>query len=140
MPFMCDRRATQQVKIYVNKLFKNKNSGNKEIAKLITSYSHSTVLDIGSMFEKRGNPEYYVVSQVDSPFWVRAVHLPSTVQWIPDPHPLGFHTAIGHLSFIPDWNKAVGFSKKKIFSPFDRPYIKKRNKRFYFRAPFFMKV
>ena len=140
MPFMCDKRATQQVKIYVNKLFKNKNSQNKEIAKLITSYSHSTVLDIGSMFEKRGNPEYYVVSQVDSPFWVRAVHLPSTVQWIPDPHPLGFHTAIGHLSFIPDWNKAVRFSKKQIFSPFDRPYIKKRNKRFYFRAPFFMKM
>ena len=138
MPLVCDKRATQQVKIYVNKLFKNKNSGNKEIAKLITSYSHSTVIMMGSMFEKSRTPEYYVVSKVFSPFWVRAVYLPSTVLWTPNPHPLVFHTAIGHLSFTPDWNRASGFSKKRIFSPFDRPYIKKRNKRFYFRAPFFM--
>jgi hypothetical protein len=139
MHLVCDKRCTQQVTIYVNKLFKNKNSVHKVVAKLITSFSHTTVLDIGSMFEKMGTPEYYVISKVLSPYWVQAVHLPSTVYWTPNHHPLVFHTSIGHLSFIPDWDKASGFCKKKIFSPFDKPYIKKRNKRFFLRAPFLSK-
>ena len=137
MRIVCDKRATQQVKIFINKLLKNKDSGNKTIAEIITEFSHSTVIRMGSMFEKNGPPAYYVIGKIYSPFWVRAVYLPSTVQWIPNPVILS--TLMGHLTFIPDWNRATGFETKKIFSPFDRPYIKKRKKRYYFRAPFFFK-
>ena len=137
MQLVCDKRATQQLKIYINKIFENKNAVHLNIAGLITSYSHSTIVHVGSMFEKTRNPEYFVVSRVYSPFWVRAVFLPSRVEWIPYIHPFALNN-MGHLQFVPDWTKAAGFCKKKVFSPFHKPYIKKRNKRFYFKEPFFL--
>ena len=137
MPLVCDKRATQQVKIYINKLLKNKHSLHKDIAKIITSFSHSSVIHRGSMFEKKRPPEYFIVGNVYSPFWVFAVHLPSIIQWSPVPYVI--NTIFGHLAYVPDWNRSSGFRRKKIFSPFDRPYIKKRNTKYYFRAPFFLK-
>ena len=130
-----DKRATLQVRIFMNKLFGNKNSVNKSLAALITSFSHSTVVQYGTVFQRtKGTPEYYVIQKCHSPFWVTTVWMPSKVQIAVHPF-----FPLRNICFVPDWHRSGHFQKKKIFDPYGLPYIKKRNARFYFQVPFFLR-
>jgi len=134
-----DKRATLQVRIFMNKLFGNKNSVNKSLAKLITSYSHSTVVQYGTVFQRtKGTPEYYVIQKCHSPFWVTTAWMPSSIEYAVHPY-WERYRSFGNLCFVPDWHRATQFEKKKIFDPYGLPYIKKRNARFYFQVPFFLR-
>ena len=128
-----DKRATLQIRIAINRVLKNKNSINTTIAKLISQFSHRSVLRIASKFESVYPSEYYIISKVHSPFWATTVNMPSRVVFNQNEALRG--TNFGTLSFAPDWNKASCFHKKKIFDPFGHPYIKKRHRKFHLTRP-----
>ena len=123
-----DKRAVLAIKTQLNKFFKNKNSENLCIAKLIADYSHKSPLESGSRFESK-NCYFYIVKKTYSPFFAQVTFIPPTTSYFYDTqHPFA-------IWYRPNWTRASSFHKKKIFSPFQDPYIKKRNTRFYFQEP-----
>ncbi len=134
MRAVTDKRATLQIRIAINKILGNKNSVNTAIAKLISHFSHKTVLRIASKFECSFPSEYYVLSQVHSPFWATVVNMPSRVVFLQDEPLRG--TNFGSLRFAPDWARASNFHKKRIFDPYGKPFIKKRHRKFYLQEQF----
>jgi len=122
-----DKRATQAIKISLNKRFKNKNSENLQLAKIISQFSHKTILEAGSRFESR-DCFFYVVGKCYSPFWVCVTYAPPRASLFFTPE-FPFQ-----LWYQPDWTRASRFHKKKVFKPFSkRPFIKNRNRKFYFQ-------
>ena len=122
-----DKRATQAIKISLNKHLENKNSENLQLAKLISEFSHKTILDVGARFESE-DCFFYVVGKCYSPFWVNVTYVP--------PKSSIFYTAEYPFSlwYHPDWQRASRFHKKRIFKPFsNRPFIKNRNRKFFFQ-------
>ncbi len=124
-----DKRATLQIRIAINKILGNKNSINTRVAEIISNYSHGSFVKHASYFTCRSPVSYYVVNKMHSPFWATTVHLPArlAISQLPQHH----GSNIGELYFTPDWSAAIGFSRKRIFQPFTKPYIKKRQTRFY---------
>ena len=120
-----DTRATRAIKVCINKIFQNKNSVNLRIAKLISEYSHASVIKRGSVFQYASS-SFYMVNKVKSPFWVSITSIPP-VRIIMAPW--------GSLALVPSWKKASPFHMKKVFDPFKRPYLKKRGKRIYLKKP-----
>ena len=120
-----DKRATRAIKICLNKHFDNKNSENLEIAKIISSYSHQSILEMGSRFESK-NCYFYLVGKLFSPFWAHVTMMPprSSLFFTPE-FPF-------RMWYQPDFTRASSFHKKRIFAPFsDRPYIKNRNDKYF---------
>lgn len=121
-----DVRATNAIKIIINRTLKNKDSVNLDIAKCISSFSHSTILKYGSVFENIGS-NFFIVNKINSPFWVEITHIPPVRlllgQW-------------GGYILGPHWRYASTFHRKKVFNPFsNHPYLKKRGKRYWFKYP-----
>ena len=124
-----DVRATNTIKICINKILKNKDSVNLDIAKTISLFSHSTVIKYGSVFQTRSS-NFFIVNNVKSPFWVEIV-------WIP---PVIFHIGTwGRYIYTPHWAQASRFHNKKVFDPFGHPFLKKRGKKYYFKKPLYNK-
>ena len=119
-----DKRAIMSIKAAINKLLKNKNSENLCIAKTIALFSHKTVLEKGSRFESK-DCYFYIVNKTYSPFWAQVTYIPPVSNLFMD------ELRPWLIWYQPNWRYASRFHKKKIFSPFDRPYIKKRNTKFY---------
>ena len=119
-----DNRATNAIKICINRIQKNKKSVNLDIAKCISSFSHSTILKYGAVFQNY-NYNFFIVNKIDSPFWVEITHVP----------PFLLQTQIGfsHFVYIPQWGRASVFHKKKVFDPFGKPYLKKRGIKYWFQ-------
>ena len=128
-----DIRATTAIKISLNKILKNKNSENLCIAKTISEFSHKTPLEWGSRFESK-TCHFYIVNRLYSPFWAQVTFIPPVSSFFYDvTQPWG-------LWYRPNWPKASSFHKKKIFKPFSsRPYIKKRNTKFFFQDHRYLK-
>ena len=126
-----DKRATLQVRIAINRILKNKNSINTVLAKLITEFSHSTIVEKAFIFQACVPPRFYCIQKVHSPFWCTAVPMPSRISFYQSLDLVG--TNFGRLHFIPDWIRAGNFGKKRLFDPFHHPYIKCRNKKFFLK-------
>ena len=123
-----DQRAVLAIKVHLNKSFKNRNSENLCIANVIAGFSHRSPLRCGSRFES-DNCYFYIVKKAYSPYWAQVTYiLPTTSLFYDINHPFV-------VWYRPNWPKASSFHKKKIFSPFCDPYIKKRNTKFYFQDP-----
>ena len=121
-----DKRAVLAIKIQLNKITGNRNSGNLCIANLIAEFSHKSLLESGSRFESK-NCHFYIVKKTYSPFWAQVTFIPPTTSLFYDTqHPFA-------IWYRPNWPLASSFHKKKIFSQFHHPYIKKRNTKFYFQ-------
>ncbi len=120
-----DKRATRAIKISLNKRFKNKSSANLELAKIISEFSHKSVLEVGSRFESE-NCYFYILGKCLSPFWAKVTLMPPRASLFYTPEfPY-------RMWYQPDWTRASSFHKKKIFNPFsDRPYIKNRTHKFF---------
>ena len=124
MPVL-DTRAVLQVKSCINKILRNKNSINKLIAKTIVEFSHTSVLRKGSILECWPRMNFYMVSNLLSPFWVEVRHMPPRVDWI---------DVQQGLWYTPNFALAGPRHRKKIFEPFsNHPYIKKRTKHYMLR-------
>ena len=126
-----DKRAALQIRIAMNKILRNKNSINTEIANIICEYSHSTIVQKAFMFQYGSPPTFLCVSLVHSPFWITCLDMMGRVafyQTIPD-----IGTDFGHLHWVPDWQHCGKYRKKRLFDPFGEPYVKCRNRRFYLK-------
>ena len=131
-----DKRATLQVRIAMNKILGNKNSINTEISKLITVFSHSTIIEKAFMFQSCFPPKYFCVAKVHSPFWVTCLQMPSRVAVYQSFNTYG--TDFGRLHWVPDWRQCGLYEKKRLFDPFSMPYIKCRNRKFFLKKHKYM--
>ncbi len=121
-----DSRATRAIKVSMNKRFRNKNSVNLMIAKIISQFSHASILERGSIFQY-ANSGFYVVNHIKSPFFVSITRVPPLELMM---------TRWGAIVYSPNWSKASRFYWKKVFDPFcPRPYLKQRDRRIYFKKP-----
>ena len=120
-----DNRATNAIKICINRIQKNKKSVNLDISKCISSFSHSTILKYGGVFQNY-NYNFFIVNKITSPFWVEITHIP--------PYLLTAGAGFTHFVYIPQWARASGFHKKKVFDPFGKPYLKKRGIKYWFQS------
>ena len=115
-----DKRATKVIKACINKYFGKKHSIHLDIAKVISTFSHASVLQWGSVFEDN-KCNFVIVERVKSPFYARVTFVPP------------FHIMPMMLGrfYAPDWSRASDFHVKKIFRPFSsRPYIKRRGAKY----------
>ena len=83
-------RYSRSVVVQINKLFGSKSSVHKDIAKLITQFSHSALLEPGDYLEDY-NHNFFIVENVISPhtllgFFCKAryFYLPEGVLYYPD--------------------------------------------------------
>ena len=129
--YVIDKRVRLQVRIVLNKWSGNKQSINKQLAQIITQFSHSTVVEKSHMFQCNSPLRYFCVSKVHSPFWVTAVPIPSRVAFFQTHAMVG--TDFGRLHFVPDWLHAGFFQKKRLFDPWTVPFIKCRNQKYYLK-------
>ncbi len=115
-----DKRYERVIKQVLNKRFNNKLALNKSLAKMIASFSHSTVLEKGDYMICR-SLEFFVVNKILSNHWVQGFFCPSELQ---------FHGSLFY--YLPKfWNRST-YMKKKIFAPFShKPFVKVRKKTFY---------
>ena len=123
-----DKRVTLQIRISINKLLANKNNINTEIAKIISEFSHSTVIKKACMFEYGSPPKFLCVAKVHSPFWVTVLSMNSRVAFYQTAGTIG--TNFGHLHWIPDWNTCGRYLKKRLFDPFGKPFLKCRKQQY----------
>ena len=123
-----DNRATNAIKICINRILKNKNCVNTTVAELISSFSHASILKHGSVFQSI-NSNFYMVSKVKSPFWVEITHMP----------PIRLVIAHWGVVYQPCWTRASGFGIKKVFDPFGKPYLKKRGRKYRYKKPLYTK-
>ena len=118
-----DSRATNAIKICVNRIFKNKKSVNLDIAKTICSFSHASRVKYGSVFQSYSY-NFFIVNKIKSPFWVEITHIPPVSITLTD---------FGRYIMIPQWSRASCFHKKKVFDPFGHPYLKKRGIKYWLK-------
>ena len=126
-----DKRAQLQIRIALNRETGNKNSINKQIAKIICQYSHSTCIKKAFMFVNQNSTKFLCVAHIHSPFWVTVLSMPGRIEFYQSQLTIG--TNFGHLYWSPDWGKTGGYFKKKVFDPFSNPYLKCRNNKFFLK-------
>ena len=129
MKIVTDKRATQQILICMNRMYRNKNSVNKLLAELVSFFSHGSIIKRASKFMSGAPAEYFIVNKLHSPFWATTFNIPSRVIFFQDDTLIG--TNFGALRFVPDWLRASNPKRKRIFDPYGHPYIKKRNRKFF---------
>ncbi len=118
-----DHRAVLAIKVCMNKIIGNKNSIHLLISRMISEYSHATVLKQGSIFQTDGNL-IYIVARVKSPFFVSITRVPM----------IRLMASLWEVLCVPDWGKASRFYIKKVFDPFSfHPYFKQRHRRVYLK-------
>ena len=118
-----DKRYQRVIKQCLNKRFQNKSALNKSIAKLISDYSHSTILEKGNHLVCR-NLEFFIVKRILSNHWVLGYFCPSEIQYN--------GTVFFYLPRF--WSRSADM-KKRIFDPFSsRPFVKVRKKSFYLQS------
>ena len=115
-----DKRATNAIKICINRLFKSKSAVHLQIAQLVSKFSHASIIQWGSIFEDR-RCNFIIVQHMKSPFFAR-------VTYVPPLHVLPMR--IGRW-YAPDWKRASNFHVKKVYEPFSsNPYVMRRGKQF----------
>ena len=122
MSLPVDKRATKSLKAVINKLQDSKSAAHLQISRMITQYSHSSVLKAYQRFENTANHCVFVITDVLSPHFIRVVYIP--------PRRYMF-TPTWTWMYLPWYEKAVWGKIKRVFDPFSAsPYIKHRGKVF----------
>ena len=123
-----DKRATLQLRIWLNKFLGNKCSVNTQLAQTITEYSHATCVKKSAMFTNVVPSHFLCVTEVQSPFWCKVVQMEARMAINNFRSDLGF----GRIFYEPDWSHVSKSFRKRIFEPYgQRPFIKNRDTRYY---------
>ncbi len=115
-----DKRYQRTLKQCLNRIYGNKSALNKNLAKVIASFSHACVVQPGQ-YLLCPNLHFFVVKQVLSTHWISGFFCPSELQF-----------SSGMFYYIPKyWHRSL-ICKKKLFEPFGkRPHIRCRKDKFY---------
>ena len=115
-----DNRYSRAIKQALNKRFENKLTINKHLAKLITEFSHKTLITPGA-YLMTNSLNYFVVQNLLSDHWVTGFYCPSQLQYFS-----------GLFYHIPNIFRRSVTKRKKIFNPFsEEPFVKLRNLKFF---------
>ena len=120
MPRYKDNRHTRAIKISLNKLFGNTSALNTELAKLISSFSHSTNLVDGS-YMISADLKFFVVQKLLSNHWCLGWFCPSKIAW-----------RNHETRYVPNFMQRGTIIRKRINAPFSKyPSVNVRQKQFY---------
>ena len=115
-------RYERAIKQSMNKVFDNQSSVHSIIAKLIASYSHKTQVRPGS-YLLCPTYHFFIVSDVLSQHWCKGFFCPPRIDVS--------HTVMGvRHYYAPDVRSAGRVQKKRIFSPFQDPCVRIRQRKF----------
>ena len=122
-----DKRASLQLRIFINKLFGNKDSFNTQLSQSICEFSHASPVKRSSLFADIMPSRFLCVTKVHSPFWCTVVGMPSRMAY----HASDPDAMWGKIYYEPDWSNISKGFRKRIFDPYGRPHIKERQTRYY---------
>ena len=113
-------RYTRVVKQQLNRIYGSKSAMHQDIARIITAFSHKTILRPGHYMLCR-NLHFFIVKQILSNHWVTGFFCPSQL-----------HMENGIFYYLPNiWQRSLT-KRKKIFKPFSgTPHVKIRKNSFY---------
>ena len=111
-------RYERAIKQSMNKVFDNQSSVNTDIAIIIASYSHKTLVRPGSYLLCR-TFDFFIVKHVLSQHWCMGYFCPPII---------GVH------HFAPDVRLRSAMVKKRIFDPFDQPHVGVRARKFHLKS------
>ena len=115
-----DDRHARAVKVSLNQIYGNTSAFNKELSKLITSFSHSCVLSGGS-FLVSSNLKFFVVQKLLSNHWCLGWFVPSKIAYIDH-----------NIRYIPNLMFKGRVIRKRINNPFSwQPSVNVRKQKFH---------
>lgn len=115
-----DNRHTRAVKVSLNKIFGNNSVLNKELSKIITSFSHSCIISGGS-FLVSSNLKFFIVQKLLSNHWCIGWFCPSRIDF-----------SNNHIMYVPNLLWRGKMVRKRVNNPFSwRPSINIRKQIFY---------
>ena len=116
-------RYERAIKQSLNKVFDNQSSVHPIIATIIASYSHKTKVRPGS-YLLCPTYHFFIVSDVLSQHWVTGFFCPPRIDFT--------RTIFGGMRhyYEPDLRHRSELQKKRIFSPFDEPCVRIRQRKF----------
>ena len=115
-------RYERAIKQSLNKVFDNQSSVHKYIAAIIASYSHKTLVRPGS-YLLAPTYHFFVVSDVLSPHWCKGFFCPPQIE-------LGHAMGTFRHYYTPNIACKSRTQKKRIFSPFMKPCVRIRQRKF----------
>ncbi len=118
-PIIKDNRYKRAVRQSLNKRFGNTNTINRQLAGLIVTFSHKTVLTDGDYLMNR-DTNFFVIERVLSNHFAIGFFAPSNLRLYGR-----------YFYYRPSIHQKQQSTIKKIFSPFVNPHVKVRNKRYY---------
>jgi len=120
LPKYTDNRHARAIKVSLNKLFGNTSALNIELAKIISSFSHSTHL-VGGSFMISADLRFFIVQKLLSNHWCLGWFCPSKVSW--DNH---------EIRYVPNFIQRGTITRKRINAPFSKyPSVNVRKKNYY---------
>jgi len=116
-------RYERAIKQSLNKVFDNKSSVHSIIAEMIASYSHKTQVRPGS-YLLAPTYHFFIVKDVISQHWVNGFFCPPRIEMT--------RTVFGGMRhyYTPDIEHRSVVQKKRIFSPFEDPCVRIRQRKF----------
>ena len=118
-----DNRHSRAVKVSLNNIFGNTSSLNRELAKIITDYSHTSRLTGGS-YMVSGNLKFFIVQKLLSNHWCLGWFCNSRV------------AVVGRVvKYVPNFLSRGKIERKRINNPFSRyPNVSIRKKNYYLQC------
>ena len=118
-----DNRHCRAVKISLNKIYRNTSSFNRQLAKIITDYSHTSRLT-GGAYMVSGSLRFFVVQKLLSNHWCLGWFCDSRV------------TFIGRtVKYVPNFMARGKIVRKRINNPFSAfPNVNIRKQNYYLQC------
>ena len=115
-------RYERAIRQGLNKALDSKQSCHGTFAKLIAEYSHKTTVRPGD-YMLGSEYHFFVVTGVKSQHWLDGYFCPPRLEFA--------YTSTGLGTFYtPDFKNRSRRHRKKVFSPFDSPFVKVRSRIF----------
>ena len=118
-PKFKDNRYSRAIKVAMNRLFSTKSVVHKDISKLITEFSHKTMMKENTCLMS-SRLEFFVVAEILSSHFCKGFYCPYTINRRRD----------GYI-YVPNLWRCSALRVKKIHAPFsDEPFVKDRKWKF----------
>ena len=123
MPKYKDNRHSRAVKVSLNKIFGNTSSLNKELANLITQFSHQSRLQGGSYLVS-SDLKFFIVQKLLSNHWCLGWFAPSRVALVGNT-----------IKYVPNFMSRGRLVRKRINRPFETyPCVSIRKQNYYLQC------
>ena len=123
MPKYTDNRHTRAIKVALNRFFENKAALNKELAQIISSFSHGCALRDGAQLVSQ-DLHFFVVKKLLSNHWLCGWFCPSRIALVD-----------ANIRYLPNLFLKSRLIRKRINNPFtNAPSVNVRKKGYYMQS------